>query len=77
MELKTLSQEYGRSAQLITRRIRELRLQECREEDPEKKVSLQRRIRDLRPLQEQCRELEKLTAHYYERGYGRNGKYLV
>lgn len=77
MQLQELSESYGQAARAITLRIAQLRQMERSEPDERKKARLHRRILDLRPMQEQCRDLEQLTAHYYDRRYGRNGKYRV
>jgi len=68
---------YRAEERAIQGRIRALEESLEAEEDPEEIVCLRRRIRDLRPLRRQCRELAELTEHYYERGYYRSGKYTV
>ena len=77
MKLSELSPAYRAGEEAILGRIRELsdRLEVA--VDPEEIAALRRRIRDLRPLQRECRELAELTARYYERGYHRNEKYTV
>lgn len=77
MQLQEMSEGYGLAARAISLRITELRRMEQIEQDDRKRSQLHRRILDLRPLQEQCRELEQLTAHYYDRRYYRNGKYRI
>lgn len=77
MKLSELAPSYRAEERAIQRRIRSLQRKLERESDPEEIRCLQRRIRDLQPLQRQCRELAELTAHYYERGYYRNEKYTV
>ena len=39
--------------------------------------SLRRRVAELLPLWQEARDLARLTAHYYDRGYYRNEKYTV
>ena len=77
MQLQEMSAQYKAAEQKIARRIMELKRKERQESSEEKRVQLRRRIADLRPLQMQCRELEQLTANYYNRRYSRNGKYII
>lgn len=77
MTMKQLSAAYRQAADAITARIRELTGMSKVSEDPEEIDKLRRRIAELRPLQREARELAELTAHYYERGYHRNGKYTL
>ena len=58
-------------------RLRLLRQTLARTEDPEEIWHLKRRIAELTPMLTQMNELAELTAHYYERGYYRNEKYIV
>ena len=46
-------------------------------EDPEQIWQLKRRIAELSPILTQMNELAELTAHYYDRGYYRSGKYTL
>ncbi len=46
-------------------------------EDPEERRRLEQRERDSTPLLREARELQKLTAHYYDRRYQRSGKYTL
>ena len=77
MTLSELSIEYGKSAELIAQRLRLLRELERQCADEQERARLHRRILDLRPLQQQCRELQKLTAHYYDRSFYRDEKYCI
>lgn len=77
MNMEQLSAAYRQAADAITARIRELNEEMRISEDPEEIDRLRRRIAELRPLQREARELAELTAHYYERGYHRNGKYTL
>ena len=77
MTLSELSVEYGKSAELIAQRLRLLRELERRCTDEAERLRLHRRILDLRPLQQQCRDLQKLTAHYYDRSFYRNERYCL
>ena len=47
------------------------------EKDPEEIFQLKRRILELTPMLTEMNELAELTAHYYDRGYWRNEKYIV
>ena len=38
---------------------------------------LERRIAALRPLLRECRQLQRLTAHYYDRSYCRDQRYRI
>lgn len=77
MTLSELSEQYGASAQLLRGRIRQLRQMEKCAEDEETRQRLHRRIADLQPMLTQCRQLQQLTAHYYERSFHRNGNYTL
>ena len=77
MRLYELSVYYQDSAALLRSRIAQLREEEKRQEDPEERRRLERRITELRPLLTEMRELQRLTAHYYDRGYAKNGKYTL
>lgn len=77
MTLSELSVEYGKSAELITQRLRLLRELERQCTDEQERARLHRRILDLRPLQQQCRDLQKLTAHYYDRSFYRDERYCL
>ncbi len=78
MTLAQMSPIYRESADLISARLRTLRL-ELRQapDDPEVRFHLRQRIRALQPLLHQSRELAELTAHYYERNVARNDEYLL
>lgn len=77
MTMEELSAAYRRAADAIAARIRELNeaAADCQKE--EEADIYRRRIAELRPLLREARELAELTAHYYERGYRRNGKYTL
>lgn len=77
MTMEQLSAAYRQAADAIAARIRELNEIIKASEEPEEIDKLRRRIAELRPLQREARELAELTAHYYERGYHRNGKYTL
>ena len=77
MTLLELSGEYKSSGDLIAQRLQALRRQYRQCTDADERERLKRRIADLRPLLQQCREIERLTRHYYDRSYHRNEKYCL
>ncbi len=77
MTLLELSQQYAHSAHLLRMRIRTLRQMARAAEDEETRQQLRRRIADLQPMLSQCRQLQLLTAHYYERSFHRNERYTL
>ena len=77
MTLRELSPAYREAAELLARRIRELRLKAAETDDPEEKWRLRRRVLELKPMLKQMQELAELTEHYYDRGFWRNEKYTV
>ena len=77
MSLTDLSESYEYAASLLRARLRRLRFALAEAEDPEEIFQLKRRIGELTPMLTEMIELAELTAHYYERGYWRNGKYTM
>ena len=77
MTLYELSCEYERSADLIAGRLRVLRELYRRSTDDAERERLHRRILDLSPLLQQCRDLQRLTANYYDRSYHCDEKYCL
>ena len=77
MTLAQISQEYEASAALLRKRLRFLRQELAKAEDPEEIWHLKRRIAELTPMLTQMNELAELTRRYYERGYYRNAKYTL
>ena len=77
MTLAEMSRDYESSAALLRARLRFLRQELQRTEDPEEIWHLKRRIAELTPMLTQMNELRDLTAHYYERGYYRSEKYTL
>lgn len=75
--LREMSYEYQRSAEKLRLRIKALRKAAKETEDPELKQRIDRRIKDLRPLLQETRELTVLTRRYYDRRYYRNEKYTL
>ena len=77
MTLYDLSMEYSASAAAIRTRIGALR-QLCEQtEDEGARQLLEHRIRVLNAMWRETREIAVLTEHYYDRGYRRNGKYIL
>ena len=77
MTLLELSVEYRAQAQALRARI--ARLEGLMEEagTEEERLLLCARRRPLRVMWREARDLSVLTAHYYERGYHRSGRYTV
>ena len=77
MTLKEMSASYDESAAMLSRILRRLRRQLRNSGDAAERHTLSCRIKVLRNVLTQTRELAQLTAHYYERGYWRNEKYTL
>ena len=77
MTLLDMSAQYADSAALIRARMRELRAEARKQDDPEVVSALNRRISELTPLLRECREIAELTARYYERSYHKNERYTL
>ena len=77
MTMLELSAAYRSSAAALRERIRELRAAKRQATSPEEIRALQARISALDPMLREMRELALFTAHYYDRGYVRNGKYRL
>ena len=77
MTLKELSACYEQAAVPLRQRLRFLRQQLAKAEDPEEIFHLKRRIQELTPMLTEMNELADLTAHYYDRGYWRSEKYTL
>lgn len=77
MTLLEMSASYRDSAEVIHRRIAELRILERAQADPEESFRLRRRIDELTPLWREARDLAVLTAHYYDRSYHKHEKYTL
>ena len=77
MTLAELSLCYEAAAMPLRVRLAQLRRQLAQTQDPEEIFRLKRRILELTPMLTEMNELAELTAHYYDRGYWRNEKYIV
>lgn len=67
MKLAEMSPLYEDSARRIQVRMEELRLRLRATEDPDSVRCLRQRLTELQPMLRQCRQLARLTAHYYDR----------
>lgn len=67
MKLAEMSPLYEDSARRIQVRMEELRLRLRTTEDPDSVRCLRQRLAELQPMLRQCRQLARLTAHYYDR----------
>lgn len=67
MKLAEMSPLYEDSARRIQVRMEELCLRLRTTEDPDSVRCLRQRLTELRPMLRQCRQLARLTAHYYDR----------
>lgn len=77
MRLAELSEGYLAAAALLRRRLQELRLALKAAQSPQERAALRHEIAALAPILTQCRELAELAAHYYERSYYRDEKYIL
>ena len=77
MTLVELSVEYRTSADALQARIGQLEQQGQQEADMGEQLLLADRIRILRGILRETRELAVLCERYYERGYRRNAKYTL
>lgn len=77
MTLLELSAEYRANAQNLSARIAllESRIEDTMDQD--QRLLLYSRIRMLRTMCREARDLAVLTGRYYERGYHRSGRYTV
>lgn len=69
MTMQELSGQYAGNAEILYRRIVELRRQAAAAADPDARFHLRRRIDELTPIWREARELANWTAHYYDRSY--------
>lgn len=77
MTLLELSVQYQASAEALSGRLRELEARKAGCAEEWEQAVLAERMRTLAAMWRQARELAVLTAHYYERGYRRDGKYTL
>ncbi len=77
MTLQQLSADYAYSAELLSRRLSQLRQEQRLTGDPARRAALRRREMELTPLLTQCRSLWRLTAHYYDRSYHKDERFTL
>ncbi len=76
MTLLRMAASYRQSADLI--RLRIVALKEAqRTADPEERLRLEQRIRDLKALHRDTREIALVLERYYDRRYHRNERYTL
>ena len=76
MTLLRMAANYRQSADLI--RLRIVALKEAqRTAEPEEKSRLEQRIRDLKVLHRDTREVALVLERYYDRRYHRNERYTL
>jgi len=72
-----LALSYRESAQWLAGRIRQLKGELARSEDPMERCRLQGRIEILWAMYRETRDVAVVCERYYERGYCRNAKYKI
>ena len=77
MTLLELSVEYRASAAALRERALLLENQQREEWDESRRMRLEDRIKMLRTMWREARDLAVLCERYYERGYRRNVKYTL
>ena len=77
MTLLELSVEYRASATALRERALLLESQQREERDEGRRMRLEDRIKMLRTMWREARDLAVLCERYYERGYRRNVKYTI
>lgn len=77
MTLLELSAEYRASAAALRERALLLEQRQREEWDEARQVMLADRIKMLRTMWREARDLAVLCERYYERGYRRNVKYTI
>ena len=76
MTLLRMAANYRQSADLIRLRIVALK-EALRTAEPEEKSRLEQRIRDLKVLHRDTREVALALERYYDRRYHRNERYTL
>lgn len=77
MTLLELSVEYRSNAAALRERALLLEHQQRKEPDEVQQLCLAERIKLLRTMWREARDLAVLCERYYERGYRRNVKYTI
>ena len=73
--MKELATEYRQSAQLLRKRLHDLRAELQLAQTPDVRWRLKQRINDLAPMLTQTNKIARLLEHYYERGHYRDAEY--
>ena len=77
MTLYELSFTYEQSAELLHKRIDELKQAEKRTSNSAELQCIQKRLSMLNTMLREMRELTALSRHYYERSYQKNENYSL
>lgn len=77
MTMREMAEEYREAAWRLKGRIKDLEAQAEECHSLEAGVAVEERIRALRAIWRETRDLAVLLERYYERGYRRNGKYTL
>ena len=77
MTLSEMSDEYEYSACLLRRRIAQLDIVRGRTPDRDARAALDERQRILRTMWREMRLLTRVTRRYYDRGVGRDRRFLI
>ena len=67
MRMRELAAEYGQAAELLRGRIRLLEEEQKLTEDEDRRLRLDRRLRPLRAMYRETRDVERHLRRYYER----------
>ena len=77
MKLEEIAVEYRDSAQLLEKRIRQLKRELSGTQDRLERIRLETRIEMLTAMFRETRDVAVVCERYYERGYCRNAKYKI
>lgn len=77
MTLQEMSVSYRASAAALRERALLLERRQREEPDEARRIQLEQRIRLLRTMWREARDLAVFCERYYERGYRRNGRYTL
>ena len=77
MRLEELALEYRAEAAVLKARILLLEEEQRHEPDQARRRALEHRLRPLREMARDLRDVAVLCERYYERGYRRNGRYTI
>ncbi len=77
MTLMELAREYRAEENALRERIAALEGALRATEDAQQQKSLESRLHILHIMRRETRDVAVLMEHYYERGYRRNGRYIL